>query len=212
MAAEPQLRGPAREPRQPQVPAQRDGERGGRSRKRRVNLSLAEIAELPLPAALVDASGAVIARTPEWDGMGPGAVSYPVRSVRLVVRTQPASAQCDAVLSRLLDAIDHAALALSGAQAQRVRMLGGYCDWWPVANRAAGVRRTTSSTLRVRASRRGPPSPSNRWLDPLARYSVPRVRHWSSSSSPPTPSVMTPPRLSASRLTARRFASSGATR
>jgi hypothetical protein len=90
-----------------------------------VNLTLAEIAELPLAAALVDAAGAVIARTPEWDGPGPGAVSYPVRSVRLVVRTQPASAHCDELLSRLLDAIDDAALGLTGTQAQRVRMLAG---------------------------------------------------------------------------------------
>jgi hypothetical protein len=110
-----------------------------------VNLSLAEIAELPLPAALVDASGAVIARTPEWDGMGPGAVSYPVRSVRLVVRTQPASAQCDAVLSRLLDAIEHAALALSGAQAQRVRMLGGSLRL--VAGREPGGWGTTDDVI-----------------------------------------------------------------
>jgi len=55
-----------------------------------VNLSLADIAELPLAAALVDSAGAVIARTPEWDGPGPGAVSYPVRSVRLVVRMHKA--------------------------------------------------------------------------------------------------------------------------
>ncbi len=110
-----------------------------------MNLSLAEIAELPLPAALVDASGAVIARTPEWDGMGPGAVSYPVRSVRLVVRTQPASAQCDAVLSRLLDAIEHAALALSGAQAQRVRMLGGSLRL--VAGREPGGWGTTDDVI-----------------------------------------------------------------
>ncbi len=79
-----------------------------------MNLSLAEIAELPLAAALVDAAGAVIARTPEWDGPGPGAVSYPVRSVRLVVRTQPASPQCDELLSRLLDSIE-----LGGPRAQR---------------------------------------------------------------------------------------------
>src|SRR6202035_5682993 len=108
-----------------QVPPQRDRERGRRTRHRSVNLTLAEIAELPLAAALIDAAGAVIARTPEWDGPGPGAVSYPVRSVRLVVRTQPASAQCDELLSRLLDSIDSAALALSGVQAQRVRMLAG---------------------------------------------------------------------------------------
>src|ERR1017187_135126 len=121
MAAQPQLGGATGESRQPQVPPQRDRDRRSRSGRRRVNLSLADIAELPLVAALVDASGTVIARTPEWDGPGPGAVSYPVRSVRLVVRTQPASAHCDALLSRLLDAVDAAAVALRGAQGQRVR-------------------------------------------------------------------------------------------
>ena len=45
-----------------------------------MNLSIAEIAELPLAAALVDAGDEVVARTPEWDGPGPGAVSYPVRT------------------------------------------------------------------------------------------------------------------------------------
>ena len=89
-----------------------------------MNLSLAEITELPLAAALVDSLGDVIARTPEWDGPGPGAVSYPVRSVRLVVRTQPASALCDQLLTLLLDSIDCAARTLSGTQAQRARMLG----------------------------------------------------------------------------------------
>jgi hypothetical protein len=54
-----------------------------------VNLGIAEIAELPLNAALVDFTGEVVARTPEWDGAGPGAVSYPVRNMRLVVRTHP---------------------------------------------------------------------------------------------------------------------------
>jgi hypothetical protein len=110
-----------------------------------VNLSLADIAELPLVAALVDAGGGVIARTPEWDGPGPGAVSYPVRSVRLVVRTQPASTQCDALLSRLLDSIDSAALALSGTQAQRVRMLGASLRL--VAGRDPGGWGTTDDVL-----------------------------------------------------------------
>jgi hypothetical protein len=112
-----------------------------------VNLSLAEIAELPMAAALVDAAGAVIARTPEWDGPGPGAVSYPVRSVRLVVRTQPASAQCDELLSRLLDSIDAAALALSGTQAQRVRMLGGSLRL--VAGREPGGWGTTDDVIEL---------------------------------------------------------------
>src|ERR1700681_694771 len=100
MAQGPRLRGAARGSPQTPVTPPRDHDRGSRSPLRSVNLSLAEIAELPLAAALVDAAGEVIARTPEWDGPGPGAVSYPVRSVRLVVRTQPASAQCDELLTR----------------------------------------------------------------------------------------------------------------
>jgi hypothetical protein len=112
-----------------------------------VNLSLADIAELPLVAALVDAAGAVIARTPEWDGPGPGAVSYPVRSVRLVVRTQPASVLCDELLSRLLDTIDTAALALSGTQAQRVRVLAGSLRL--VAGREPGGWGTTDDVIEL---------------------------------------------------------------
>jgi hypothetical protein len=110
-----------------------------------MNLSLAEIAELPLAAALVDWAGEVIARTPEWDGPGPGAVSYPVRSMRLVVRTQPASLHCDAVLTRLLDAIERAALGLEGTQAQRVRILGGSLRL--VAGRDAGGWGTTDDVV-----------------------------------------------------------------
>jgi hypothetical protein len=90
-----------------------------------VNLSIAEIAELPLAAALVDAGGEVVARTPEWDGPGPGAVSYPVRTMRLVVRTRDASPHCDEVLDRLLGAIDGAVAELEGTQAMRARMLAG---------------------------------------------------------------------------------------
>ncbi len=110
-----------------------------------MNLSLAEIAELPLAAALVGAAGEVIARTPEWDGPGPGAVSYPVRSKRLVVRTQPASGHCDEVLGRLLESIDAAALALNGTQAMRVRILGASLRL--VAGREAGGWGTTDDVV-----------------------------------------------------------------
>lgn len=112
-----------------------------------MNLSLAEIAELPLAAALIDAAGTVIARTPEWDGPGPGAVSYPVRSVRLVVRTQPASAQCDELLTRLLDAVESAARGLGGTQAQRVRILGGSLRL--VAGREPGGWGTTDDVIEL---------------------------------------------------------------
>jgi len=88
-----------------------------------VNLTIAALADLPLPAAAFDSEESVIAHTPEWQGATPGAVSYPVRRNRLVVCTANANPQCEAVLTRLLDAMDQTALAVSGAQAMRVRML-----------------------------------------------------------------------------------------
>ena len=88
----------------------------------------------------------MVARTPEWDGPGPGAVAYPVRHMRLVVRTQPASSHCDALLSRLLDTIDAASSGLGEAQAQRVRMLAGSLRL--VAGREAGGWGTTDEVVR----------------------------------------------------------------
>ena len=110
-----------------------------------MNLTIAEIAELPLAAALLDATGDVVARTPEWDGPGPGAVAYPVRNMRLVVRTRPASPLCDAVLSRLLDAIDAAVEDLDGTHAQRVRILASSLRL--VAGREAGGWGTTHEVI-----------------------------------------------------------------
>src|ERR1700693_4628909 len=108
---------------------------------------MAEIAELPLAARLVGAGGEVVARTPEWDGPGPGAVSYPVRNMRLVVRTRPASPQCDEVLNRLLDAIDGAVGGLESPQAKRVRMLGSSLRL--VAGREPGGWGTTDEVLDI---------------------------------------------------------------
>lgn len=110
-----------------------------------MNLTIAEIAELPLAAALVDSTGDVVARTPEWDGPGPGAVAYPVRNMRLVVRTRPASQLCDAVLTRLLDAIDAAVEGLDGTHAQRVRILASSLRL--VAGREAGGWGTTDEVI-----------------------------------------------------------------
>jgi len=112
-----------------------------------MHLGIAEVAELPLAAALVDASGDVIARTPEWDGTGIGAVAYPVRSARLVVRTLPASRDCDELLTRLLGAIDSAAASLPGTQGGRVRMLGASLRL--VAGRDATGRGPTSEVLEL---------------------------------------------------------------
>jgi hypothetical protein len=110
-----------------------------------VNLGIAGVAELPVAAALVDFNGEVVARTPEWDGAGPGAVSYPVRNMRLVVRTRPASPHCDEVLQRLLDAIDGSIADLDPTQAKRVRILAGSLRL--VAGREPGVWGTTDEVI-----------------------------------------------------------------
>lgn len=112
-----------------------------------MNLGIAEIASLPLAAALLDSRDEVVARTPEWDGTGPGAVAYPVRNMRLVVRTRPASAHCDEVLGRLLDAIDDARAGLEVTQARRVRMLAGSLRL--VAGREAGGWGTTDEVIEM---------------------------------------------------------------
>ncbi len=112
-----------------------------------MNLTIAEIAELPLAAALIDSAGDVVARTPEWDGPGPGAVAYPVRNMRLVVRTRPASSHCDELLGRLLDTIDQAAAGLGETHAQRVRMLAGSLRL--VAGREAGGWGTTDEVVQL---------------------------------------------------------------
>lgn len=86
-------------------------------------LTIRDLEELPLPAALFDDEDEVIAHTPEWAGATPGAVAYPVRNTRLVICTGDASPQCEAVLTRLLDAMAATASAVSGQQAMRVAML-----------------------------------------------------------------------------------------
>jgi len=87
-----------------------------------VNLTIGEVAELPLPAALLDGEQ-VVAHTPEWDRAGPGAVTYRVRQTRLVVSTDDIHPMCAPVLDALLDEIDGTAATLARRQALRVRML-----------------------------------------------------------------------------------------
>lgn len=89
-----------------------------------MNLTMADLAALPFPAAAIDAHGTVIVATPEWEGSRPGAVSYPVRSNFLVVATSRPQPACETVLNKLLDAIDMTATVVTGVQAHRVVMLG----------------------------------------------------------------------------------------
>ena len=88
-----------------------------------MNLTIGEVAELPLPAVLLDGSD-VLAHTPEWHGPAPGSVTYRVRRARLVVSTDAASTPvCAQVVDALLDEIDRTALTLPRRQALRITML-----------------------------------------------------------------------------------------
>jgi hypothetical protein len=88
-----------------------------------MNLSIAEIRELPLPAALLDRDDEVIAATPEWPGTGPGTVLYALRSTRLAVASASADPAAIALLDRLLAAMEATAEVVEGVQRLRVAML-----------------------------------------------------------------------------------------
>ena len=109
-----------------------------------MNLTLAEIAELPLAAALVDGDE-VVARTPEWQGAAPGAVGYRVRRNRLVVSTDNTHPMCAPVVDRLLDEIDGTAASLPRRQALRATMLAASLRI--VAGRAVSDSGTSADVL-----------------------------------------------------------------
>lgn len=88
-----------------------------------MNLTGTELTELPLPAAVVDPQDTLIARTPEWEGATPGAVSYPVRRNRLVVCTGNVDPRCTDLLEQLLDALDDVGTGLGRREAIQVGML-----------------------------------------------------------------------------------------
>ena len=90
-----------------------------------MNLTIADLRDLPLACALVDAQDNVIAQTPEWQGDGLWAASYPVRRNRLVVSTEPAAHVSLDTLEFLLHELDAAAGELTRPTALLVRMLAG---------------------------------------------------------------------------------------
>ncbi|MGH7723242.1 MAG: hypothetical protein ACRENL_10515 [Candidatus Dormibacteria bacterium] len=87
-----------------------------------MNLTIAELAELPLAAALLDGVD-VVAQTPEWRDAAPGAVGYQVRRNRLVVSTDDTHPMCAPVLDALLAEIDMTSPSLPRRQGLRLTML-----------------------------------------------------------------------------------------
>ena len=109
-----------------------------------MNLTLGEVAELPLAAAMFDGDD-IVARTPEWRAAAPGAVGYPVRRTRLVVSADETHPACAHVLDRLLGEIDAASATLPRRQALRVSMLAASLR--VVAGRSVAGTGTSSDVL-----------------------------------------------------------------
>jgi hypothetical protein len=123
-----------------------------------VRLDPAEIAWLPLPAAMLDRSGAVVSATPEWQGPMPGSICYHAGEARLLVapdgRAWPAQ---EAVMRRLLDEMHHAVAAMSGDQALCAAVLGSGLELvagWPPEDAAydsvGGVLSRARTVIRAR--------------------------------------------------------------
>ncbi len=123
-----------------------------------MRLDPAEIAHLPLPAALLDRRGAVIAATSEWQGPVPGSVCYHAGEARLLVgpggRAWPAQ---ETVMRQLLDEMRAAVSAMSGEQAQCAAVLGSGLELvagWPPDERArdsiGGVLGRARAVIRAR--------------------------------------------------------------
>ncbi|HZU16330.1 MAG TPA: hypothetical protein VFD01_07020 [Candidatus Dormibacteraeota bacterium] len=76
-----------------------------------------EARRLPLPAALVDLEGEVVAATPEWRGPAPGTVSYHAGYGHLLVSPDLPAPELDVLMGRLLEEL--AAVAAGGGEAGR---------------------------------------------------------------------------------------------
>lgn len=114
-----------------------------------MNLTLGDVAELPLAAALLDGEE-VVARTPEWNGAGPGTVAYRVRSVRLAVNVDPVPPWCASNLEQLLRELDDAAAQAVPPASLRLRMLA--CALRVLAGRVPGPPGTTDDVLEQAAA------------------------------------------------------------
>src|SRR5215469_16639594 len=123
-----------------------------------MRLDPAEIAWLPLPAAMLDRSGAVVAATREWQGPMPGSICYHAGEARLLVapdgRAWPAQ---EAVMRRLLDEMHASVAAMSGDQALCAAVLGSGLELvagWPPDDRAydsvGGVLGRARTVIRAR--------------------------------------------------------------
>jgi len=123
-----------------------------------MRLDPAEIANLPLPAALLDRAGAVVSATPEWQGHVPGSVCYRTGEARLLVGPAAGAWPAQqAVMRRLLDEMHAAVAAMSDDQALCAAVVGSGLElvagWAPddaARDSVAGVLRRARTVTRAR--------------------------------------------------------------
>jgi hypothetical protein len=87
-----------------------------------VYLSAADIAQLPLPAALIDRDGAVLAHTPEWQGPGISTIAYRLPVATLTVALDPADQDLANLMTELLATIRAAARGRGIDEQRRLRL------------------------------------------------------------------------------------------
>lgn len=113
-----------------------------------MRLDTAEIAHLPLPAAMVDRQGAIVARTREWQGAGPGTVCYHAGEARLLVGPgTPPWPEQETVMRRLLAEIRAAVAAMTGEQALCAGVLGSGLELVAGLPPGEGARDTVAGVL-----------------------------------------------------------------
>jgi hypothetical protein len=113
-------------------------------------VNVSELRSLPLPAAVIDDDGHILASTEEWRGIGASAVPYRYGDVTLVV-APPADGQeardaaAHIVLDKLLDAVTAAAAAVDPVRRRRFEVLAEGLA--VTAGRVARTEGTTDDVL-----------------------------------------------------------------
>ncbi len=88
-----------------------------------MRLSAADVAALPLPVALFDRDGALLASSAEWAGGGPGTVVYRLPAASLAVGCDEQDADIAGLLTELVTAMREGAQECEGAQQLRLGAL-----------------------------------------------------------------------------------------
>ena len=138
-------------------------------------LELGEVPALPLPAALVDLEGRLIAQTPEWAGRCPGTVSFQAGQCHLLVAPDIATPELNLLMDRLLTELRCAAARLGGEEGMRTAVLTAGLELVAGLSVAGGATGTPEDVLAlaVAAIRARAPGLGFQIVGPLPSMRVP---------------------------------------